>query len=140
MFRFRLAEDERVRVGRLGEFVFPDGWYIYAGSALGGLAARLRRHLHGPSSGKLHWHIDYLAPLGRDKAFRTAAAGSVSECALNTLVAGLPGAFAPAPGFGSSDCRCGSHLHRLCAPLWPESPELRDWRQDEAQSNGIEEK
>ena len=40
-----------LRVGRLGEAVFPAGSYIYCGSALGpgGLRSRLGRHLRHPA-------------------------------------------------------------------------------------------
>ncbi len=57
-----------MKVGKLGEFFFPQGVYLYSGSArgLGGLSSRLQRHLLGSS--KKHWHIDYLrhvaVPLG----------------------------------------------------------------------------
>ena len=48
----------RLQVGRLGDIVFPEGYWLYFGSALNGLEARLRRHLRHDK--KLHWHVDYL--------------------------------------------------------------------------------
>jgi len=48
----------RLRIGKLGIHNLPHGYYVYVGSALGGLASRLRRHLR--SEKRLHWHIDYL--------------------------------------------------------------------------------
>jgi len=56
----RLSRATTLRVGRLGEFDFPCGLYLYVDSAqgTGGLRARLTRHwrAHKP----LHWHVDYL--------------------------------------------------------------------------------
>ena len=39
-----LKRKKTIRVGKLGEAVFPAGTYIYTGSAMKGLGARLRRH------------------------------------------------------------------------------------------------
>ena len=41
----KLEEDKRLTIGRLGTFEFPAGLYLYCGSALNGLEARVRRHL-----------------------------------------------------------------------------------------------
>ena len=53
-----LAQGEEIEVGRLGTFLFCRGEYAYVGSAMGGLDARVARHLRAEK--KLHWHIDYL--------------------------------------------------------------------------------
>src|SRR5438477_607534 len=53
-----LDRPARIEVGRLGSFGFPAGWYVYAGSALGGLERRIGRHLR-PSAVR-RWHLDYL--------------------------------------------------------------------------------
>jgi Uri superfamily endonuclease len=106
--------DLNVRVGALGTIYFPDGRYIYVGSALNGLEARVRRHLR-MSRGiytAIHWHVDYLlsqpeAIVEKVYALKTAErlecaiAGSVSERG------------EPVKGFGCSDCRCESHLFRV---------------------------
>lgn len=97
-----------VRVGRLGEFVFPAGLYCYTGSALRNFEARIGRHL-SPTK-KLHWHIDYLlsAPGVRVReVFRL----DDSECIVNRRTDGEM----PVAGFGASDCRagCGSHLKKI---------------------------
>jgi Uri superfamily endonuclease len=100
----------RTRVGRLGVFDFPRGYYVYIGSALGsGGLARLERHLRS-ASGSLkrpHWHIDYLLcnPLFRLEESWWAVTPERLEC---RLAKSLPGRHIPR--FGSSDCRCGSHL------------------------------
>jgi Uri superfamily endonuclease len=95
----------RLTVGRLGECVFPPGFYIYTGSAKRNLEARLRRHLSAAK--RLHWHIDYLlaAPGVR---LVSVARFATPECDLNRQTAGA----LLVPRFGATDCRagCGSHL------------------------------
>jgi len=95
----------RVSIGRLGEFDFPAGDYVYTGSARRNLEARVARHLRREK--RLRWHIDYLlaAPGVTVSEVRRS---DVAECALNQATVGR----APVPGFGASDCRqgCGSHL------------------------------
>ena len=97
----------RVCVGRLGEFLFPAGTYLYTGSALRNFEARIRRHL-SPTK-KMHWHVDYLlaAPGVRVREVRRF---SEAECLINSRTSGE----VAVPGFGASDCRagCGSHLKR----------------------------
>ena len=118
----------KIQVGRLGKFVFDPGWYIYTGSAMGSLSSRLERHLHGPASGRLRWHIDYLAHWGVNKQCRVLPPGTLSECELNAAVANIRGATMPVKKFGSSDCRCISHLHRLPRAAWPKVEGLRNWK------------
>lgn len=98
----------RVAVGRLGEFLFPAGHYVYSGSSRRNFEARIARHLRAEKA--LRWHIDYL--LAARGVSVTAVRRSVrGECALNRSVGGT----VIAPGFGASDCRegCGSHLRYL---------------------------
>ena len=95
----------RVKIGRLGPLEFPAGCYLYTGSALRGLEARVRRHLSRTK--RLHWHIDYLldTPGVQITGVSTFEA---PECAVNRRTAGA----IVVEGFGSSDCAsgCGSHL------------------------------
>lgn len=97
-------------IGKLGSFEFPTGFYLYVGSALGpgGLAGRLRRHL-SPTK-KVHWHVDYLSQ-GSTLIEIWYSLGQVRlEHRWAAAMGRLDGARNPAPGFGSSDCRCDSHL------------------------------
>ena len=70
-------------IGRLGEFHFPAGRYVYTGSARRNLDARVARHIRHDKA--LHWHIDYLLTspgvrvVGVVRSRRT-------ECALNHAV------------------------------------------------------
>ncbi len=104
----RLPRAARVRVGRLGLFTFPAGWYVYTGSAMNGLRARIARHRRRRK--KLHWHIDYLLRRAEIVEVIEVPTRRRVECARHRHVLRLPGAQVPAPGFGSSDCRCISHL------------------------------
>lgn len=103
-----LAEGVTLRVGALGLFYFPAGKYIYTGSAFGGFRARVARHLRREK--RQRWHIDYLiqhAAVDEVLLFPTCER---KECAINIKMLALPHALVIARGFGSSDCRCPSHL------------------------------
>ncbi len=95
----------RIRIGALGEMQFPQGFYAYVGSAMGGLQARLNRHLDRVK--RVRWHIDYLLEQGRVKGMIYAPTSERLEC---QLAQRLEGMFRSLPRFGSSDCHCPSHL------------------------------
>ena len=107
----RVSKKCRVAVGRLGTIAFPRGWYVYAGSAMRGLSARLARHRRAAK--KLHWHIDYLlaSPPARLVECRAYHSATKLECRLNRAVLALGGARPAARGFGSSDCSQGCEAH-----------------------------
>jgi len=106
---FLLKRRCRVHVGRLGVIAFDRGWYAYVGSAQRHLAARLRRH--GLRQKTLHWHIDYLAEKASMVAAIVIEGPKSLECRLAAM---LPKHGSTAvPGFGCTDCGCGSHLFRL---------------------------
>ena len=107
----RLPSRRKLTVGRLGLVEFPSGHYIYFGSALGGLKARVARHLR--SDKKLHWHADYLSAEVPWNRVWQLPDGQRWECVWAAAAAAAAGVTLPAPGFGSSDCRCRSHLVRV---------------------------
>ena len=95
----------QLSIGALGDLELEAGYYAYVGSALGGLEQRVERHLSGNK--KIHWHIDHLLTRGRVIDVIQGEATERKECA----VAGeLAKNLKPIAGFGSSDCKCGSHL------------------------------
>ena len=103
-----LPQERIISIGRLGQFIFPAGNYLYTGSARRHLVSRVKRHLSKDK--KLHWHIDYL--LAVEGAEVTAVhLSEKTECECNRAVKGI----VLAAGFGSSDCKekCGSHLKYL---------------------------
>lgn len=103
-----LRQPLTIAVGRLGEFHFPAGVYVYTGSAKRGLEARIARHCRKEKP--LRWHIDYLlAAPGVELV--CVGRSARTECGLNRSTGGE----VIVPGFGASDCRkgCGSHLRYL---------------------------
>ena len=94
-----------VEVGSLGVINFKKGFYAYTGSAMGGIEQRVGRHLRKDK--KLHWHIDYL--LGKaEKIFVKETNRKSGECGAAVRLEQSGGV--PIDGFGSSDCKCKSHL------------------------------
>lgn len=121
----RLDRSRRLQIGRLGEFTFPPGDYVYVGSALGpgGLQARLNRHLRG--DGRPHWHIDWLRAVSDIIGCWYQIDGLRLECSWSQVLAAEPGAGIPLPGFGASDCRsisgkCAAHLFLFDSGMLPE--------------------
>ena len=110
---FELKKCGSYNIGKLGILDFPAGYYCYIGSALNSLEARIERHLRQEK--KLHWHIDYL--------LKEAAVVSVVYTEINKglrvrqtlreecrLARHFLSYFDHIKSFGSSDCRCPSHL------------------------------
>lgn len=103
-----LIEMERpgaIQVGKRLCIHFQGGFYGYVGSALNGLGARLARHLGDDK--KYHWHIDYLLDRAMVRTVIYAPTVEKKEC---SLARELAFRLSPVTGFGSSDCRCSSHL------------------------------
>lgn len=103
-----LKKSEKLNIGHLHEdYKFKKGYYVYIGSAMNSLIARINRHLSDEK--KMHWHIDYLLKSEnsqiRDVLFNIS--DERIECDLATEIAedgeGIP-------KFGCSDCNCNSHL------------------------------
>jgi len=110
-----LARAQTIRIGKLGVFEFPRGYYIYVGSALNGLAARLARHLR-PNK-KRFWHIDYFLERAQIKELWTHQGDERLECVWARAALALPRARVIAPRFGASDCACPTHLIYFGAAL-----------------------
>jgi Uri superfamily endonuclease len=106
----QLERECSINVGSLGMIRFHEGRYAYAGSALGGLEPRLRRHFSAEK--KRRWHIDYLLEKGNALQAFYVPSEQKLECFLNRLVSVLPESM-PVAGFGASDCTCMTHLHRI---------------------------
>jgi Uri superfamily endonuclease len=110
-----VADALGLTVGMLGAIRLPSGRYAYVGSAHGpgGLNGRLARHMRRDR--RRHWHIDYLTDAAVVSYVYFLARIERLECLWSQRLLGLNGATAPAPGFGSSDCRTGclAHLIRL---------------------------
>jgi len=103
-----LPRAQTIRIGALGTFRFPRGWYVYIGSAMNGLNARLAQHRRREK--KLFWHIDYFTRHAQIIAVETRVSRQRLECETARRVLSRPSAEVIAPRFGSSDCDCATHL------------------------------
>ncbi len=115
LLQMDLIRPQTLRIGKLGEYYFQPGEYLYVGSAQGpgGLKARLDRHLIGP--GRCHWHIDWLRPATSVSGYFYLETRGRIECRWSQFLMQAPKASIPVPGFGASDCRskgnsCAAHL------------------------------
>jgi Uri superfamily endonuclease len=100
-----LPEQQTITIGSLKAVYFPRGYYAYVGSAMGGLKSRLSHHLKGAN--RPHWHIDYLLQKASISGIILCETKNKMEC---TIAQALSHQFDCVPGFGSSDCKCKSHL------------------------------
>ncbi len=108
---FMAKRKKRLIIGKLGTLNLQPGFYIYVGSAFGpgGLKARIGHHRR--ISSRNHWHIDYLSEyLPPDEVWYTHDPIH-REHHWSEVLSHAAGASIPLPGFGSSDCRCISHLY-----------------------------
>ncbi len=107
----KVLKDSEIKVGGLGSISFKRGLYVYVGSAQNNLEKRILRHKSKKK--KLKWHIDYLTVSRSVKVIAACAyqlpkkyeciiARNLSKVCLRSI-----------RGFGSSDCRCVSHLFRV---------------------------
>jgi len=101
----KLSEGQTIKIGGLKTIHFPGGYYAYVGSAMGGFKSRLRHHLN--DNKRLHWHIDYLLQKASISSIILGETNDRAECA---VAQALSRQFDSIPGFGSSDCKCQSHL------------------------------
>jgi Uri superfamily endonuclease len=103
----QLNDTQDISIGRLGNFHFQKGIYIYIGSAKKNILHRIKRHKEVEK--KYHWHFDYLRPYGTIINIITYD-NSFTECGLADKIRKDVGGSIPVKGFGASDCKCGSHL------------------------------
>ena len=108
-----LALDKKkdIRAGRK-RYILDEGFYCYVGSAMNNLEKRIERHAEiavGKRTGPLRWNIDYLTSKASLINFKTIKTDKKIECRLSDRIKKLSDG--TVRGFGSSDCKCGSHLH-----------------------------
>ena len=106
----QIAENVRINVGALGCTDFVKGLYAYVGSAQNGLEKRIERHFR--KSKRKFWHIDYLLDSDHVKILEVfhKEGEKIEECKLAKNVCKISFHI---NGFGSSDCKCASHLFKL---------------------------
>ena len=104
VLRFR---DKRfIEIGKLGKIMIHEGYYIYVGSAMSNLTARIKRHRQKRK--KMHWHIDYLSRAADEFLSIPIRSSQRQECEIAHALSSIMKQ--GASGFGSSDCRCVTHL------------------------------
>ncbi|MDP6499542.1 MAG: GIY-YIG nuclease family protein [Candidatus Marinimicrobia bacterium] len=109
--RISVGKTCSILIGKLGNFTFPAGQYVYTGRAKKNLSQRIDRHKKRDK--KCFWHIDYLltAENAQLENITIISENFSNECSENKKL--LQGnALIVAAGFGASDCKnnCGAHL------------------------------
>lgn len=101
-----LSSAKNLLIGKLGYLHFRSGYYLYVGSATKNLAQRISRHMR--HNKKLFWHIDYFINHAQVNKAIPIRSSTAIECDLARTLQKISSW--EIPGFGSSDCSCGSHL------------------------------
>jgi sugar fermentation stimulation protein A len=102
----RLKREMPLQIGQLVRLTFKKGYYIYVGSAMNNLTARIKRH--GQKRKKMHWHIDYLTDKADELLPLPVRSSQRNECEIARAISSI---MEKGPsGFGSSDCSCHTHL------------------------------
>ena len=107
---FSVSRKGQISIGKLGTLHLKTGFYIYVGSAFGpgGLKARIAHHCR--KAVHPHWHIDYLSSFLELNEIWYSYDPVQREHQWAKIISNTRGASVPLAGFGSSDCRCRSHL------------------------------
>ncbi|WP_407454856.1 GIY-YIG nuclease family protein [Methanobrevibacter sp.] len=102
-----INDEKTIKIGKkLGKTTFKKGYYVYVGSAMNSLSARINRHLSNEK--KLHWHVDYLLKNANITDVIYNESNLKIECELSQYLAAKTNGI---KDFGSSDCECESHLY-----------------------------
>lgn len=109
-----LRKEQTLRIGRLGVFYFPVGWYVYVGSAHGGggVQKRTDRHRKNNISKKKKWNIDFFRSKARLCEIWFSHASQVFECEWAHAFCKMQEAMIYAEKFGANDCYpyCETHF------------------------------
>ena len=100
-----MNDDRYIKYGIRKNYFFKKGFYIYVGSALNNLEKRMERHLR--INKKNYWHIDFLLNFGDITNIFYRGGDFKEECFIANLLKEI---FLPISDFGSSDCKCKTHL------------------------------
>lgn len=103
-----LANTQKIKPGKLPEIDYKKGTYLYVGRARKGLRARINRHLRRKKN--IFWHIDSLLQKAEIEGVWIRE-NFFDECTIASKIQNFRSTGATTlGGFGSSDCRCPSHL------------------------------
>lgn len=106
-----LLDSRDIEVGALGIQRFGKGTYCYVGSAMNGLDQRISRHKSKDKT--LRWHADYLTVAADGVEAAESYPDPIPECELAMRMEAC-GAIPFIDGFGCSDCKCRTHLFKVC--------------------------
>jgi Uri superfamily endonuclease len=118
------SQEGPVQIGKLGILQLRRGFYVYVGSALGPGGIRARVAHHRKLSPRPHWHIDYLRSLTSLDRVWYSHDRVCREHQWARVICALRGASVPIARFGSSDCRCKTHLF-----FFTRRPSFKEFRQ-----------
>lgn len=112
----KCLHQRNIEFGKLGEMNVLKGCYVYVGSAFGygGLFSRIKHHCQIEKS--FHWHIDYLRPAVEINSVWYSLDPIKREHQWAGIFMRTHGVKLPIKGFGSSDCKCDSHLFYFSNP------------------------
>ncbi len=131
-----LIKNSQLNIGKRGHAKFNSGYYLYVGSAFGSGGLRARLHHHLSSSAPPRWHVDYFKHLAKIEEVWYAITPFKREHEWANFINGLPEFTIALRGFGSSDCKCPTHLfynrtypqflpfQQLLQKQYPEDPPL----------------
>jgi len=108
LLQLKVSAELKLKIGALGCYFFPAGYYYYCGSAQKNMPARLERHLS--QNKKLYWHIDFLLCAAEIEKIYCWEEESDFECRLAEKISSLSESEIIVDKFGASDCSCRSHL------------------------------
>ena len=98
----KLSETSQIKIGKkLGKIKFKKGYYVYVGSAMNSLIARIERHLSDDK--KMHWHVDYLLKKAKVSEVIYNQSKRKIECKLSQYISKNSEGI---PDFGCSDSEC----------------------------------
>jgi Uri superfamily endonuclease len=101
-----------LRIGRLGTFWLPSGFFLYVGSAFGGGGVGARTNRHCCSQTPKMWNLDHIKAIARPVELWWTHVAEKVECPWAMALAELPGYCCPAPRCGGNDCKsCPAHLY-----------------------------
>ncbi|PMQ02437.1 MAG: endonuclease [Dictyoglomus sp. NZ13-RE01] len=105
-----VEKDLKINVGSLGKIDFKKGIYCYVGSAQNNLEKRILRHIS--KNKRKFWHVDYLLSNRWANVIGVIyiEADKNMECKIARELEKKKDFI---PKFGSSDCKCKSHLFRV---------------------------
>jgi len=104
----KIEKNKTIPTGKLEYSKYKSGYYVYAGSAKTNLLKRIKRHINKKKK-TFHWHIDYLTAAAEEVKTFGIYTDRFSECDIAEGLIQVGGC--EIPNFGSSDCKCSSHLY-----------------------------